>query len=121
MTTETEVPPTIPRTATTLRETATNLKSTHGKPNWTMPRPGSGIVLWCNGDKSGGKRFALVDRIYDSSIDITLFGNGMTQGRQGVKHIDDPSLKVVSVPNSGGLFEITPFEQDLNKLLRKDA
>ena len=113
MTTETEAPPTIPRTAPT---PPVSHKAKADKPNWTMPRPGSGIVLWCNGDKSGGKRFALVDRIYDGSIDVTLFGNGMTQGRQGVKHIDDPSLKVVSVPNSGGLFEITPIEQKMNKI-----
>lgn len=87
---------------------------------WTMPVPKSLAVRWYFGDRSGQPCTAIVTRIYRDTLDVMIFPEGdmMPSPKLGCRHVDDPTLKGRTVPNPGGLFELTQLEQDINRLIR---
>ena len=80
---------------------------------WTMPIPVHNWVSWRHADGSGEAVPAYVTKTYNGMINVTITPDGSVQGRpmQGVKHASDPSLKTMSIPNPGGVWDFCEAEK----------
>lgn len=89
-----------------------------GPRPWSMPKPGSYTVTWRFGDNSGERCAAIVTAIHTNSIDLMAFtSTGQLIPRVGVKHVSDPSLRRMSQPNPGGVWDFTPMERQVRQLI----
>lgn len=85
---------------------------------WKMPKPQIPLVVWKNADYSGNPCTALVLAVYNDTLDVMVFSNGISLPlpKTGCRHKDDPTLASRTEPNPGGIFELCGVEQKIQKL-----
>jgi hypothetical protein len=81
---------------------------------WKMPQPLTRVVRWRHHDKTGGRWYtALVVQQDRDSLNLVVLPvgyGGLQQFQEGVKHVDDPSLKEMVVFNPGGVWELSEVD-----------